>query len=150
MNTFVFLLEQMLTILSPTRVRDSVLNLIIAGRDTTGQALAWTFFRLMAQPELFDPIREEADAYPVVDYDNYKNMTQTLAVFHEGLRLHPSVPKNFWIALGDDQIPGGPFVKVSSLCVPTRSHQTADNRRIFQSPERRLGSLGRLGNEQGY
>lgn len=98
--------------------RDSVLNLIIAGRDTTAQALGWTFFRLLAQPELFEPIRQEADANPVVDYDSYKNMTQTIAVFHEGLRLHPSVPKNMWRALGDDQIPGGPEIKASYVPYP--------------------------------
>lgn len=62
-------------------------------RDTTAQALSWTFFHLLTNPELITPLRQEADDNPTVDYDSYRSMTDTLATFHEGLRLHPSVPK---------------------------------------------------------
>lgn len=34
-----------------------------------------------------------------------------MAAFNEGLRLHPSVPKNAWQAVGDDQIPNGPRIE---------------------------------------
>lgn len=68
---------------------------MLQGRDTTAQGLAWTFFRLLQQPELIDPVRKEASETEV-DYDSYKTMHQTNAVFSEGLRLHPSVPKNGW------------------------------------------------------
>lgn len=89
-----------------------VMNLIIAGRDTTAQALAWTFFHLLRHPELLAPLRAEADDVGKVDYDTYKTMVNTLGAFNEviaalrhlssthssslatkGLRLHPSVPK---------------------------------------------------------
>jgi cytochrome P450 len=79
------------------------------GRDTTAQALSWTFFRLILHPEeLITPIRKEVDETGQVDYDSYKTLTTTLSTLHEGLRLHPSVPKNAWQAVGDDQIPDGP------------------------------------------
>lgn len=92
--------------------RDAVLNLIIAGRDTTAQALSWTFFHLLTQGDkVLDPVRKEASEVGVVDYDTWRSLTQTNAVFMEGLRLHPSVPKNGWLAQADDVIPNGPIVK---------------------------------------
>ncbi|GAA5997838.1 hypothetical protein JCM5350_002745 [Sporobolomyces pararoseus] len=93
-------------------LRDALMNLLIAGRDTTAQALSWTFFRLILHPEeLVTPIRKEVDELGQVDYDSYKNCVQTLAALQEGLRLHPSVPKNAWQAVGDDQIPNGPRIE---------------------------------------
>lgn len=95
---------------------DAVLNLIIAGRDTTAQALSWTFFHLLKHPELIEPMRTEVTELGVIDYDSYKILHQTNAVFSEGLRLHPSVPKNGWTALKDDVLPnGGPMVKAGDV-----------------------------------
>ncbi|GAA5838846.1 hypothetical protein JCM5353_003486 [Sporobolomyces roseus] len=94
-----------------TALRDALMNLIIAGRDTTAQALSWTFFRLILHPELLDPIRKECDEIGLIDYESYKSLSQTTAAIQEGLRLHPSVPKNAWEAVGDDQIPNGPRIE---------------------------------------
>ncbi|KAL8280285.1 hypothetical protein RQP46_007399 [Phenoliferia psychrophenolica] len=92
-------------------LRDSVLNLIIAGRDTTAQGLAWTWFHLLTRPSILASLREEVDTVKVVDYDSYKTLVETQAVFQEGLRLHPSVPKNVWRTIADDHIPeGGPLL----------------------------------------
>jgi hypothetical protein len=58
-----------------------------------------------------------------VDYGSFSRMTQTLAVLHEGLRLHPSVPRNALTALADDQIPGGPRSALAlSLLLVAFSH----------------------------
>ncbi|KDE06199.1 hypothetical protein MVLG_03479 [Microbotryum lychnidis-dioicae p1A1 Lamole] len=98
--------------LSRTQLRDAVLNLIIAGRDTTAQACSWSMFHLMLHPEVVDRIRAEVEEMGSIDYDSYRTMTQTNAAFNEALRLHPSVPKNLYVAFGDDQIPnGGPSIK---------------------------------------
>jgi cytochrome P450 len=95
---------------------DAVLNLIIAGRDTTAQALSWTFFHLLKHPEVLEPVRTEVAELGVIDYDSYKILHQTNAVFSEGLRLHPSVPKNGWTVLQDDVLPnGGPMVKAGDV-----------------------------------
>lgn len=99
--------------LSRQALRDALLNLIIAGRDTTAQGLAWTMFRLIRQPELFDPIRAEVnETGEELDYETWRAMAATTATFMEGLRLHPSVPKNAWQAVKDDVMPnGGPRVE---------------------------------------
>ena len=65
-------------------LRDAVLNLIIAGRDTTAQALSWTFCHVARRPELLGPIRKEAkEAIPdgKVTYDNFRSLTQANGAF---------------------------------------------------------------------
>ncbi|GAA5832431.1 hypothetical protein JCM11251_006452 [Rhodosporidiobolus azoricus] len=105
--------------LSRKMVRDALLNLIIAGRDTTAQALSWTFFHLIRNPDLVVPLRGEiervAAADGKIDFDTFRNLVETTAVFMEGLRLHPSVPKNAWTSLADDQIPGGPRIEKGDI-----------------------------------
>ncbi|GAA5902147.1 hypothetical protein JCM8208_002488 [Rhodotorula glutinis] len=93
-------------------LRDAIFNLIIAGRDTTAQALSWTFFHLLREPQHIAALRDEIDSLGAVDYESFKNLRTTTAIFQEGLRLHPSVPKNAWEALGDDVLPnGGPRIE---------------------------------------
>jgi cytochrome P450 len=106
--------------MSRKALRDAVLNLIIAGRDTTAQALSWTFFHLLKKGNsVLAPVRDELDqlrdAGAEVDYDSFRSLTQTNAVFAEGLRLHPSVPKNGWTAVNDDVIPDGPIIKKGDI-----------------------------------
>ncbi|GAA5981215.1 hypothetical protein JCM11641_005614 [Rhodosporidiobolus odoratus] len=98
-------------------LRDATINLLIAGRDTTAGTLAWASFYLLSRPEAVNAIREEAKSLGdnlkpgILEYDQLKDMSYTTAVWSEAARLHPSVPVNFWTALGDDQIPNGPRVE---------------------------------------
>ncbi|KAI5474182.1 cytochrome P450, family 4, subfamily A [Pseudohyphozyma bogoriensis] len=102
--------------LSRKALGDATLNLIIAGRDTTAQTLSWTMFHLMLNPHFVQPIHAEIDGCGACTYESYKTMTQSLAALHEGLRLHPVVPKQGRTALGDDQLPdGGPTVRKGDL-----------------------------------
>ncbi|PLW23395.1 hypothetical protein PCASD_11889 [Puccinia coronata f. sp. avenae] len=109
--------------LGRTELRDTAINLIIAGRDTTAQAISWAFFHLLMKKDLVSKIREQTTAVLGADrvnqqqvtYDNYKRFVWARAVLLEALRLHPSVPKNGLIALADDQIPGGPFIEAGSM-----------------------------------
>ncbi|KNE98919.1 hypothetical protein PSTG_07764 [Puccinia striiformis f. sp. tritici PST-78] len=110
--------------LGRAELRDTALNLIIAGRDTTAQALSWAFFHLVMNKELICKIRDETievlgddpvDDQLSVSYENYKQFVWTHAVVLEALRLHPSVPKNAKIALSDDKIPGGPTIEAGDM-----------------------------------
>ncbi|SCV70500.1 BQ2448_1894 [Microbotryum intermedium] len=101
--------------LSRKQLRDAVLKLIIAGRDTIAQACSWSMYHVIRHPEIVKNIRAEVDEMGTIEYDSYKTMMQTNAAFNEALRLHPSVPKNLWQALGDDQIPNGPFIKADDF-----------------------------------
>ncbi|CAG8561406.1 4604_t:CDS:2 [Funneliformis mosseae] len=98
--------------LSDKELRDVVLNFIIAGRDTTAQALSWMMYNLMVDPSVEEKLVKEANSLltpenPISSYDNTKRFQYMLAVFYETLRLHPVVPKNLKVCLKDDVLPNG-------------------------------------------
>ena len=76
-----------------------VMNIMIAGRDTTACALSWGFFELTKRPEIVQKIVEEAEQIcgknnPDYSYDKIFQLRYTHAVVMEILRLHPSVPND--------------------------------------------------------
>ncbi|KAI8366734.1 cytochrome P450 [Radiomyces spectabilis] len=105
--------------LSNDELRDIVLNFVIAGRDTTAQALSWTFYMLLCHPrveaKLVDEINQFIDDDVTHDsatlYEVIKNMKYAHAVFYEVLRLYPSVPLNQKYALKDDIWPDGTHIR---------------------------------------
>ncbi|PHZ07841.1 cytochrome P450 [Rhizopus microsporus ATCC 52813] len=105
--------------LSNDELRDIVLNFVIAGRDTTAQALSWTFYMLMCHPRVEKKLLEEINEH-ITDVDNLdaptlyekiKSMNYAHAVFYEVLRHYPSVPLNQKYALNDDIWPDGTRIK---------------------------------------
>ncbi|KAF8924556.1 putative cytochrome P450 monooxygenase [Dissophora ornata] len=99
--------------LSDDMLIDSVLNFVIAGRDTTAQALSWTFYlmhRTEASPEIFQNLVQETDELlqggnPT--YESIKLQKYAESCFYEALRLYPSVAKNVKTCVEDDVLPGG-------------------------------------------
>ncbi|KAL9558727.1 hypothetical protein MBANPS3_000774 [Mucor bainieri] len=106
-------------LLSNKELRDIVLNFVIAGRDTTAQALSWTFYMLLLHPrveskllkEVLENITDDVADDPAALYEAIKNMTYAHAVFYEVLRLYPSVPNNQKYALNDDIWPDGTHIR---------------------------------------
>jgi fatty acid omega-hydroxylase len=74
--------------LNDVELRDTVLNFIIAGRDTTAQALSWLFYSLALQPriekkmmeELSEKITEEVENDSPALYEVISGMTYFHAV----------------------------------------------------------------------
>jgi cytochrome P450 len=75
-------------LLTDEELRDTILNFIIAGRDTTAQALSWTFYNLMLYPAIQDKVYEEVCQYITNDieldppklYEVVQNMIYSHAV----------------------------------------------------------------------
>jgi cytochrome P450 len=119
---------------------DAVLNFIIAGRDTTAQALSWALYRLSRAPAAEAALLREARAAlgpgiaapggvaAAAGYEAVKRLRYARAVLLETLRLHPSVPKNVKFAVRDDVLPGGPAVPAGAgvLWVPWAMGRRAD------------------------
>ncbi|KAG0094724.1 hypothetical protein BGZ93_006861 [Podila epicladia] len=99
--------------LDDEKLKDTLMNFIIAGRDTTAQALSWMFYlmhRQDADPAVVKTLQEETDRVlqgGLPTYDTVKQMKYTEACFHETLRLYPSVAKNIKVCVQDDVLPGG-------------------------------------------
>ncbi|KAG9064711.1 Protein kinase alk2 [Linnemannia hyalina] len=89
------------------------INTILAGHDTTTQALSWMFcamHRSNASPDILFQITEETDSIlegKLHTYESIKQQKCAEAFFLETLRLYPSVPQNLKQSVQDDVLPGG-------------------------------------------
>ncbi|CAO3690445.1 unnamed protein product [Umbelopsis vinacea] len=147
-------------LLNDQQLRDIILNFIIAGRDTTAQALSWAMYELMKNPdvqeklvnEVYAKISDEDAGNSVSLYETIKDMKYAHAVFYETLRLHPSVPANQKYALDDDVWPDGTVIKKGDYVVWSPWAQGrlesvwGPDAKEFK-PERWLGENGELKRE---
>jgi len=82
----------------PIILRDEILNIMIAGRDTTAATLTYVIYCLSMHPEVLVKLRQEilssvgSERYPT--YDDLREMKYLRAVINETLRLYPPVPMN--------------------------------------------------------
>jgi cytochrome P450 len=82
----------------PILLRDEILNLAVAGRDTTASLLSFTTYMLSQHPDILRRLREEIlttigpSRRPT--YDDLRDMKYLRAVLNETLRLYPVVPFN--------------------------------------------------------
>ena len=122
--------------MSDAELRDELLTLVLAGHETTANALAWTFERLLRTPAAYDRLREEvalrrrgADAY-------------VEATIHETMRNRPVVPitgrrvKAPW-QLGEWRLPENSHILVSVALLHHREDVYPDPFNF--RPERFLG-----------
>ncbi|KAK4447087.1 cytochrome P450 [Podospora aff. communis PSN243] len=94
-------------------VRDQLLHVLIAGRDSTAALLSWTFFHLVRNPDILDKLRQEVCSVPS-DVDITRDQIQKLpflrCCFNESLRLYPQLALNLRFANKTTTLPrgGGP------------------------------------------
>ncbi|QSZ33742.1 hypothetical protein DSL72_005313 [Monilinia vaccinii-corymbosi] len=95
-------------------LRDQLVAVLLAGRDTTASTLSWTFYELSRHPEVWRKLREEIISQVGLEtaptYQHLKDMKYLQNVMQETLRLYPVVPFNVRLALKDTTLPlgGGP------------------------------------------
>ncbi|KAI1082964.1 cytochrome P450 52A11 [Whalleya microplaca] len=95
-------------------LRDQLIAVLLAGRDTTAATLSWTFYELGRHPEVVRKLRQEildtVGLNRTPTYADLKSMKYLQNVVNETLRLYPSVPFNVRLALKDTTLPrgGGP------------------------------------------
>ena len=79
-------------------LRDQLVNILLAGRDTTACLLSWVFYLLPRHPQVMaqlrDEIRSVAGDNEDLKREDIKKMTYLANVLKETLRLYPSVPVN--------------------------------------------------------
>ncbi|TGO38428.1 hypothetical protein BHYA_0075g00310 [Botrytis hyacinthi] len=94
-------------------LRGQIVNILVAGRDTTACLLSWTFFLLVRHPKVLAKLQKEVallgDASDL-NRTELRNMKYLQNVLKETLRLYPSVPVNTRTSLNDTVLPtgGGP------------------------------------------
>jgi cytochrome P450 len=70
----------------PIQLRNELLNILLAGRDTTAGLLSNCFHALARHPEVWNKLKVEVDALEgrLPDYETLKNMTYLKWVLNEG------------------------------------------------------------------
>lgn len=95
-------------------IRDQIVNILLAGRDTTAGTLSFLFKELSAHPNVYSKLRHEilskVGPRKAPNYDDLKSMPYLQHCLSETLRLYPAVPFNMRIALKNTSLPrgGGP------------------------------------------
>ncbi|KAJ3322244.1 Protein kinase alk2 [Boothiomyces sp. JEL0866] len=124
--------------LTDEELADHVINFILAGRDTTAQALSWCLYCLHKNPNVKDQVFKEIDETLGEDlipkYEQIKKMKYINAVFKETLRLYPSVPREGKSALNDDILPNGTRVPKGAI-VSWLPYAMGRSDKIWKSPE---------------
>ncbi|KAL8750817.1 MAG: hypothetical protein Q9199_006828 [Rusavskia elegans] len=100
-----------------TELRSQIINILVAGRDTTACLLSWTFFLLVRHPKVLAKLREEISSTlkgsTEMTRSELRHMNYLHNVLKETLRLYPSVPVNSRTATRTTMLPvgGGPDLK---------------------------------------
>lgn len=97
-------------------IRDQLVALLLAGRDTTSCVLSWMILELSRNPRVVRKIQQEINEVigarhgRLPTYDQIKNMKYLNWTINETLRLYPVVPFNIRDSLTDTTLPrgGGP------------------------------------------
>lgn len=95
----------------PKVIRDQVVAVLLAGRDTTAATLSWLIYEISHYPKIVAKLRREildtlGPTRPPT-YDDLKNMPYLKNTVNETLRLYPAVPYNIRFALNDTTLPSG-------------------------------------------
>ena len=130
--------------LTDAEIRDEAITLMLAGHETTAQALTWSWYLLARNPPAWETLRTELREVlagrPPAPAD-FARLPYTQAVFREALRLYPPVWALARITtrpyqLGPYPIPERGTIVISQWVVHRRPEHFADPERF--SPERWL------------
>jgi len=108
-------------------IRDELLNILLAGRDTTAALLTFTIYLCTQHPDVWDKMRAEVlsvcgpDGMP--SYESLRELKYMRAVVNETLRIFPPVPMNVRSAGKDGGVlrPGVAARPNKPLYVPPRT-----------------------------
>ncbi|KAE8385578.1 cytochrome P450 [Aspergillus alliaceus] len=97
------------TMTDGTQIRNELLNVLLAARDTTASLLSSVFFMLARHPRVWSRLQQEVvqleGQRPT--YDKLREMRYVRAVLNEALRLFPPVPTNIRCATCHTSLPRG-------------------------------------------
>lgn len=121
--------------LTDQQVRDEVMTLLLAGHETTANALTWTWFELGRHPDVLAKLAAEVDALGrrAVTVEDLPRLPFHLAVVEESMRLHPPAYMTGREAMEAVEIGGHRLPKGSIVAVNIRGiHRRPD---YFPAPD---------------
>ena len=119
------------------QVRDEVITLMLAGHETTANALSWTWYLLSQHPDVTEKLFHEVDTAldgRTATVADLPNLTYTQHVLEESMRLYPPAWATTRNATQDDEYNGYRIPKGSVvLLCPYTTHRHPD---FWNDPER--------------
>ncbi|KZV22677.1 hypothetical protein F511_42360 [Dorcoceras hygrometricum] len=145
-------------------LRDTILNLMIAGRDTTSSALTWFTWLVSTHPKVEDEIRDElrsmlpqgeGEKWRVFKVEETNKLVYMHGALCEALRLYPPVPFQHKEPLQKDILPSGHYVHpktkiVFSLYAMGRMESIWGKDCLEFKPERWITERGTIKHEPSY
>jgi len=106
--------------MSDQQLRDETVTLMLAGTETSANALSWTFSLLLRHPEVMKKLRQEVDSVlkdTPLSSESLRQMRYTSQVINESMRIYPPA----WIvareALSYDEVAGFPIPQGSQVYI---------------------------------
>uniref|UniRef100_A0A0D3DKV8 Cytochrome P450 n=1 Tax=Brassica oleracea var. oleracea TaxID=109376 RepID=A0A0D3DKV8_BRAOL len=137
-------------------IRDTILGVLIAAKDTTSSALSWFFWLLSKNPEAMIKIRQEINnKMPKFDPADLDKLVYLDGAVCETLRLYPSVPFNHKSPAKPDVLPTGHRVDdnwkivISIYALGRMKSVWGDDAEDFR-PERWISDNGMLRHEPSH
>lgn len=142
---FVLLNELVKETRDPIELRDQILHVLLAGRDTTSAMLSWALILLARHPEHYASLRAAvlehfpSDGSVTPSFESLKACKQLTWVLHETLRLYPLVPINSRMATRDTVLPVGGGKDGKSPVVVKKGEQVAYAMYVLHRDDRYWG-----------
>jgi len=128
--------------MSQEQILDEILILIIAGHETTANALTWTLYLLAGHPDEMGKLRQSTRDLGIMECVGNKCLE---AVIHESMRLYPPAWITDRVALEDDAFNGYSYPKGTILALfyfgLHRSERHWEDASSFR-PDRFMGQNG--------
>ncbi|XP_016470477.1 alkane hydroxylase MAH1-like [Nicotiana tabacum] len=145
-------------------LRDTILNLMIAGRDTTSSALTWFIWLVSTNPQVEKKIRDEINSiipkqeigkWRLFNVQELNKLVYLHGALCDSLRLYPPVPFQHKEPLENDILPSGhkvhPKLKIMfSLYAMGRMESIWGKDCLEFKPERWISDGGTIKHEPSY
>ena len=123
--------------MTDAQARDEAMTLLLAGHETTANALAWAWYLLARHPDVYAQMQHEVDAVlagRTPGPDDLPNLPYTLQVFKEAMRLYPPAYAVARRAVRDVEI--GPFRVPQGMVMVIVAYALHRRPEHFPEPER--------------
>ena len=127
--------------MTDTQLRDEIITILIAGHETSSNALTWTYYLLSQNPQIERRVFEEIDQVLGGNGEDYEQpsvselpkLEYVEKVFRESMRLYPPVWTMGRFAINDYPLGGYTIPKGSSLMFS--QYVMHHNEKYFDNPE---------------
>ena len=119
-------------------IRDEVMTLLLAGHETTANALTWTWYLLSQYPQVRERVESEVtrvcgDRLPTVE--DLPSLTYTRAALSESMRLFPPAYLVGRRALAEYAVPNTDYVLPARTVVFISQYLLHNDARFWDAPE---------------